>query len=190
MKQAGLNVLDTYVEWSLHNPKDGVYDFNGMANVTHFLDIAVAEDFLVILRPGPYICAERDNVIDTRKIFCKKYYSGILQMTSRSCQLLVHLVFLQEFFFVKLNSSYKNTKCPRSCQLREVIYFYCHDQIPIHNSLKGGLPYWLFTKYTDIKLRTMDANYLREVEIWYAKLMPMLVPYMYENGGPIIMVQV
>lgn len=63
MKQAGLNVLDTYVEWALHNPQDGVYDFNGIANLTHFLDIAVAEGFLVILRPGPYICAERDNVI-------------------------------------------------------------------------------------------------------------------------------
>lgn len=64
MKLAGLNVLDTYVEWSLHNPRDGIYDFDGMANLTQFLDIAAAEGFLVILRPGPYICAERDNVND------------------------------------------------------------------------------------------------------------------------------
>lgn len=65
MKSAGLNVLDTYVEWALHNPQDGVYNFEGLANITHFLDIAVAENFLVILRPGPYICAERDNVIQS-----------------------------------------------------------------------------------------------------------------------------
>lgn len=63
MKLAGLNVLDTYVEWALHNPQDGVYDFSGIANVTHFLDLVAAEGFLIILRPGPYICAERDNVI-------------------------------------------------------------------------------------------------------------------------------
>lgn len=63
MKLAGLNALDTYVEWSLHNPRDGIYDFGGIANLTRFLDIAAAEGFLVILRPGPYICAERDNVI-------------------------------------------------------------------------------------------------------------------------------
>lgn len=62
MKLAGLNVLDTYIEWALHNPREGVYNFEGIANVTHFLDIAAAEEFLVILRPGPYICAERDNV--------------------------------------------------------------------------------------------------------------------------------
>lgn len=47
---------------SLHNPLDGIYNFEGMANITHFLDLAAAEGFLVILRPGPYICAERDNV--------------------------------------------------------------------------------------------------------------------------------
>ncbi len=63
MKQAGLNVLDTYVEWALHNPQDGVYDFSGIANLTQFLDVAAAEGLLVILRPGPYICAERDNVL-------------------------------------------------------------------------------------------------------------------------------
>lgn len=68
MKQAGLNVLDTYVEWALHNPQDGVYDFSGIANLTNFLDIAVAEGLLVILRPGPYICAERDNVIENIRV--------------------------------------------------------------------------------------------------------------------------
>lgn len=62
MKLAGLNVLDTYVEWSLHNPRDGLYDFEGIANISQFLDIVASEGLLVILRPGPYICAERDNV--------------------------------------------------------------------------------------------------------------------------------
>lgn len=32
-----------------------------MANLTQFLEIAAEEDLYVILRPGPYICAERDN---------------------------------------------------------------------------------------------------------------------------------
>lgn len=69
MRAAGLNVVDTYVEWALHNPKDQVYNFEGMANLEQFLDLAVAEDLYVILRPGPYICAERDNVSMQRKLF-------------------------------------------------------------------------------------------------------------------------
>ncbi|BFF93460.1 beta-galactosidase [Drosophila madeirensis] len=61
MRAAGLNAVDTYVEWSLHNPHDGVYNWDGMADVVKFLEIAQEEDFYIILRPGPYICAERDN---------------------------------------------------------------------------------------------------------------------------------
>ncbi|KAG5672448.1 hypothetical protein PVAND_002576 [Polypedilum vanderplanki] len=61
MRAAGLQVVTTYVEWSLHAPKDGVYDFTGIADIEEFIKLAAQEDLLVILRPGPYICAERDN---------------------------------------------------------------------------------------------------------------------------------
>lgn len=60
MKAAGLNAVSTYVEWSLHNPKDGVYEWTGIADLENFLSICKEEDMFVLLRPGPYICAERD----------------------------------------------------------------------------------------------------------------------------------
>ncbi|XP_052865419.1 beta-galactosidase-like [Anopheles cruzii] len=60
MRAAGLNAITTYVEWSLHNPKDEVYNWDGMADIEHFIQLAAEEDLYVILRPGPYICAERD----------------------------------------------------------------------------------------------------------------------------------
>lgn len=62
MRAAGLNVVDTYVEWSLHNPRENDYTFDGIANIELFLEYAQEEGFYIILRPGPYICAERDNV--------------------------------------------------------------------------------------------------------------------------------
>ncbi|XP_017484415.1 PREDICTED: beta-galactosidase, partial [Rhagoletis zephyria] len=104
-----------YVEWSLHNPKDGTYVWNGIADLEKFIKLADELGLLVILRPGPYICAERDF---------------------------------------------------------------------------GGFPYWLLTKYPNIKLRTSDINYLFEVRTWYNVLFSRLKPYLYGNGGPIIMVQV
>ncbi|GAB0088674.1 Beta-galactosidase [Sergentomyia squamirostris] len=116
MRATGLNAVSTYVEWSLHNPKNnGQYIWDGMADLEHFLDLAQQEDLLVILRPGPYICAERDM---------------------------------------------------------------------------GGFPYWLLTKYPHIQLRTYDSDYKAEVAKWYGVLMPKIQPYLYGNGGPIIMVQV
>lgn len=60
MRAAGLNAISTYVEWSLHQPEENQWDWSGDADLVDFLNIAQEEDMLVILRPGPYICAERD----------------------------------------------------------------------------------------------------------------------------------
>ncbi|XP_076241131.1 beta-galactosidase [Calliopsis andreniformis] len=60
MRAAGLNAVSTYVEWSLHQPTENEWHWTGDADLTEFLNTAQEEDLLVILRPGPYICAERD----------------------------------------------------------------------------------------------------------------------------------
>lgn len=60
MRAAGLNAISTYVEWSLHEPEPGRFNWVGDADLVEFLNIAQEEDLLVLLRPGPYICAERD----------------------------------------------------------------------------------------------------------------------------------
>lgn len=103
------------MQWSLHNPEDGVYNWEGIADLVAVIKAAVEADLYVILRPGPYICAEVDN---------------------------------------------------------------------------GGIPYWLLTKYPNIKVRTQDIYWINEVKKWYGQLMPQLEEYMYGNGGPIILVQV
>jgi len=60
MRAAGLNAVSTYVEWSLHEPEPGQFKWTGDADLVNFINIAQEEDLLVLLRPGPYICAERD----------------------------------------------------------------------------------------------------------------------------------
>ncbi|KAL1438018.1 hypothetical protein MTO96_048473 [Rhipicephalus appendiculatus] len=54
----------------------------------------------------------------------------------------------------------------------------------------AGFPYWLLRKHPNMQYRTMEKEYLEEVTKWFDKLLPMLVPHLYKNGGPIIMVQV
>ncbi|CAN8004539.1 unnamed protein product [Ixodes hexagonus] len=115
MKVAGLNAVDVYVEWSGHEPEPGQHYFDGDYDLELFLDLAHELDLLVLLRPGPYICAERDN---------------------------------------------------------------------------GGLPYWLLRKNRRMVYRTSDTTFMEEVTRWFDVLLPMMKPYLYKNGGPIILVQV
>src|SRR5580698_8731032 len=54
----GLNAITTYVFWNEHEPTPGVYDFSGNNDVAEFIREAQQEGLYVILRPGPYVCAE------------------------------------------------------------------------------------------------------------------------------------
>ncbi|XP_058513131.1 beta-galactosidase [Ochotona princeps] len=114
MKMAGLNAIQTYVPWNFHEPQPGKYQFSGDRDVEQFLWLAHKLGLLVILRPGPYICAEWDM---------------------------------------------------------------------------GGLPAWLLEKESII-LRSSDKDYLTAVAKWMGVLLPKMKPLLYENGGPIISVQV
>ncbi|XP_071041497.1 beta-galactosidase isoform X1 [Parasteatoda tepidariorum] len=115
MKMAGLNAIQTYVEWNHHEPEPGVYNFKGNYDLPKFLKIAKELDMVVILRTGPFIDAERDM---------------------------------------------------------------------------GGLPYWLLRIDPKMKLRTYDSNYIKYVDKWYSVLLPVIEPFLYNNGGPIITVQI
>jgi len=54
----GLNTVETYVFWNLHEPKPHQFDFSGQLDVAAFVRMAQEEGLNVILRPGPYVCAE------------------------------------------------------------------------------------------------------------------------------------
>ncbi|XP_037530240.1 beta-galactosidase [Nematolebias whitei] len=114
MYMAGLNAIQTYIPWNYHEESPGQYNFTGDRDVEYFLKLAQDTGLLVILRPGPYICAEWDM---------------------------------------------------------------------------GGLPSWLLSK-KDMVLRSSDPDYITAVDKWMGKLLPMIKPYLYQNGGPIITVQV
>lgn len=57
-KRAGLNTIETYVFWEQHEPQEGMYDFSDRRDLGRFLDLCHEQGLYVILRIGPYVCAE------------------------------------------------------------------------------------------------------------------------------------
>ncbi|XP_078544461.1 beta-galactosidase isoform X2 [Lissotriton helveticus] len=114
MKMAGLDAVQTYVPWNFHEPEPENYQFTGDQDIEAFLRLANELGLLIVLRAGPYICAEWDM---------------------------------------------------------------------------GGLPAWLLEKET-ISLRSSDPDYLAAVDKWMGVFLPKIKPLLYENGGPVITVQV
>ncbi len=60
MKQAGCNMVTTYIPWNFHEPVEGEFDWEGDRDVRYFLDLCKKYDQYVVIKPGPYICAEWD----------------------------------------------------------------------------------------------------------------------------------
>ena len=59
MVEDGLNMVETYVFWNLHEPDRMMpHNFEGYANLTLFLQKAAEAGLFVNLRIGPFVCAE------------------------------------------------------------------------------------------------------------------------------------
>lgn len=50
--------METYIAWNIHEPKEGEFVFDGMADVVSFIELAGELGLHVIVRPSPFICAE------------------------------------------------------------------------------------------------------------------------------------
>ncbi|WP_328461732.1 beta-galactosidase [Streptomyces sp. NBC_00669] len=114
LRAMGVNTVETYVAWNVHEPAPGQHDFTGPADIAAFVTLAGRLGLDVIVRPGPYICAE------------------------------------WEF---------------------------------------GGLPGWLLADPA-LRLRRGDERYLKAVDAWFDVLLPVLVPLLAGNGGPVVALQI
>jgi len=60
-KAMGCNTIAAYVFWNYQEVSPGVFDFStGNHNIAEFIRICKEEGMWVLLRPGPYVCAEWD----------------------------------------------------------------------------------------------------------------------------------
>lgn len=58
VKALGMNTVCLYVFWNIHEQREGQFDFSGNNDVAAFCRLAQKHGLYVIVRPGPYVCAE------------------------------------------------------------------------------------------------------------------------------------
>ena len=57
-KALGMNAVCIYIFWNIHEQREGEFDFTGNSDVAEFCRLAQKNGLYVIVRPGPYVCAE------------------------------------------------------------------------------------------------------------------------------------
>ena len=57
-KALGMNTVCIYIFWNIHEQQEGQFDFSGNNDVAEFCRLAQKNGMYVIVRPGPYVCAE------------------------------------------------------------------------------------------------------------------------------------
>jgi beta-galactosidase len=57
-KKGGLDVIQTYVFWDVHEPTRRSYDFAGRYDLPRFVQLVHEAGLFLNLRIGPYVCAE------------------------------------------------------------------------------------------------------------------------------------
>ncbi len=57
-KALGMNTVCLYVFWNIHEQRPGAFDFEGQNDLAEFCRLCQKNGMYVILRPGPYVCAE------------------------------------------------------------------------------------------------------------------------------------
>lgn len=60
LKKCGFNTVETYIPWNIHEKIEGKFTIEKSTNFVRFFELAQKVGLHVIVRPGPYICAEWD----------------------------------------------------------------------------------------------------------------------------------
>ncbi|GGB22385.1 glycoside hydrolase family 35 protein [Puia dinghuensis] len=101
-KAMGCNTIAVYIFWNYHESSPGVFDFStGNKDIATFIRLCKEEGLWVLLRPGPYVCAEWDwgglpsylLKIPDIKVRCRdpRYISAVTRYVTRLSREIVPL---------------------------------------------------------------------------------------------------
>ncbi len=86
-KALGMNTICIYIFWNIHEQEEGKFDFSGQNDIAAFCRAAQKHGMYVIVRPGPYVCAEwemgRSSLVAAEEKRCGASYARSLLYGAR-----------------------------------------------------------------------------------------------------------
>ncbi len=96
--ECGVNCIASYIFWNFHEPKKDVYDFSGDRDLGYFLQLCAERGLYVVLRAGPYCCAEWNfggyppYLIDEPGITIRTYNAPYMQRVEKYFEQLTAVI--------------------------------------------------------------------------------------------------
>ena len=172
-RDAGLNTVETYVFWNLHEHQRGLLDFSGRLDLALFCRLAKEQGLHVILRIGPYICAETNYggfppwLRDVPGIAMRTYNEPFLREKDRWVRLLCE--YLQPMFapsggpiiLAQLENEYRNVAAQYGAEGQR----YLEWVVKLGQSLDLGIPWIMCSGSAPGAIETInEANPHRALE--------------------------
>ncbi|XP_074325969.1 beta-galactosidase 13-like [Apium graveolens] len=104
-KAGGLNVIQTYVFWNIHEPVEGQFNFAGNADLVRFIKCIHEHGLWVNLRIGPYIAAEWNHggfpywLREVANITFRSYNEPFMYYMRRYSEMIINMMKNEKLFY-------------------------------------------------------------------------------------------
>ena len=138
-KALGMNTLCLYVFWNIHEQREGEFDFTGNNDVAAFCRLAQKNGMYVIVRPGPYVCAEwemgglpwwllkKKDIMERVRIFEQKVGEQLAPLTIQNGGPIIMIQVENEYGSYGEDKAYVSAirDCLRSIYGQQMALFQC-----------------------------------------------------------------
>ncbi|KAM3344125.1 beta-galactosidase 13 isoform X1 [Capsicum galapagoense] len=157
-KEGGLNVIETYVFWNIHEPVQGQFNFEGNYDLVRFIKEIGRQDLYATLRIGPYIEAEWNQggfpywLREVPNITFRSYNEPFIHHMKKYSEMIIELMKKEKLFapqggpiiMAQIENEYNNVQLA----YRENGRKYIEWAAKMATSLYNGVP-WIMCKQKD-----------------------------------------
>ncbi|KAJ8572203.1 hypothetical protein K7X08_008714 [Anisodus acutangulus] len=165
-KKGGINLIQTYVFWNIHEPVQGQFNFEGDFDIVKFIKEVAKQDMYVTLRIGPYIEAEWSSggfpywLREIKNITFRSYNEPFVYHMKKYAEMIIELMKKEKLFapqggpiiLAQIENEYNNVQAAYKENGKKYIEWAANMALELYN----GVP-WIMCKQKDAPPSVINA---------------------------------